>query len=236
MNARAASIGVMALFAALIAPLHTNSARADVVYGNLGNAGTNNLGGVVNDFGNNPPITDFSQRLAQGFTTGTSSNFLTLQSVTLGLFAATPPAPEISMTVGIHANVGGKPAASASFTSSAVSIGDTGKYTFAFPNEILSPSTSYWIVPVTPSTGSWVENATSTTPIGRNGSGYSYLGTLRYGEFDEEDATLDWYSAANKSGMAVSITAVPEPSTYALGMAALSLCGIAAACRRRRGC
>jgi hypothetical protein len=234
MNARLAWFGAIALFAALVSPLG-NAARADVVYGNLGNTGGGNLGSTVNDFGNNPPITDFTQRFAQGFTTGTSPNFLTLQSVTLGLFAATPPASEISMTVGIHTNVGGKPAASASFTSSAVSIGDTGKYAFTFANSVLAPSTSYWIVPVTPSTGSWVENATSSQPIGRNGSGYNYLGTLRYGQFDEEDQAIDWYSAANKSGMSVSITAVPEPSTYAMAATALSLAGIAAARRRRAG-
>jgi hypothetical protein len=211
----------------------TGIATAEVVFGNLGNSGTSSLGSSVTDFGNNPPITNLTQRLAQGFTTGASSEYLTVQSITLGLFAATPPAPTIDMTVGIYANDGGKPASSASFTSSSVSIGDTGRYVFGFANAVLDPSTSYWIVPSTASTGSWVENFSSTAPSVRNGSGYAYLGTLRFGDLDEEGPPVAWYSAPTKQGLAVSITAVPEPSTYALAAIGAGLAGLVGWRRRK---
>ncbi len=211
----------------------TGIATAEVVFGNLGNSGTSSLGSSVTDFGNNPPITNLTQRLAQGFTTGASSEYLTVQSITLGLFAATPPASTIDMTVGIYANDGGKPASSASFTSSSVSIGDTGRYVFGFTNTVLDPSTPYWIIPSTASTGSWVENFSSTAPTARNGSGYGYLEALRFGDFDEEGPPVAWYSAPTKQGLAVSITAVPEPSTYAMAAIGAGVAGLLGWRRRK---
>ncbi len=234
MTSRVPRIGAIALVAALAVPLGATTVHAEVVFGNLGATGTGNLGGVVTDFGNNPPNTDATQRLAVGFTTGASVNFLTLQSVTLGLFGATPPS-SVNISVGIYADDSGKPASTPLFTSGALAIGDTAKYTFSFGASQLSASTTYWIVPEPETIGSWVNNFANTAPIARNDSGYAAAGALRYGIFDEEDPTLGWY-AAPTSGMSASVTAVPEPSTYALAATALGLCGIAAARRRRTGC
>jgi hypothetical protein len=225
MNARISWFGTAALIAALVSFGGGSPAHAEVVFGNLGSAGTGSLGGTNTDI---VPVAaaegDFSG-IAQGFTTGSSNEFLTLQSVVLGLFAeANVPA----RTVSLFSNNAGFPGTELA-VSSAVTVGTVGRYEFGFGNIPLAANTSYWIVPQ-PDV-SWHTNASVTAPAAQNSSGYSYLGTA-VKTFDSAGA---WQSAGLNS-YAVSINAVPEPSTYALAATALGLCGIAAARRRRAGC
>lgn len=235
MTTRSSSFAAAALLVVVAVGGFQSSLRADVVFGNLGDTGTGNLGAFVTDFGDDSPITDATQRLAVGFTTGTSTDFLTLESVTLGLFGATPPASPVSISVAIYGNDSGKPASTPLHTSDSQSVGGTAKYTFNFTGSPqLTASTAYWIVPEPVTTGSWANEAFSSTPSGRNGSGYSFDSALRYGILSGEDSTLGWYSAFS-SGMAVSVNAVPEPGTVGLAIAGLAACGFAFARRLMAG-
>jgi hypothetical protein len=185
----------------------------DVVYGNLGIGGTEDLSATNTDFGGGA-LTDSVARLAQGFTTGSSSQYLTVQSVTLGLFSNDTPS---TRTVSIFSDNEGVPGTSL-FTSNAQEVTSTGKYGFTFPSTILSPSTNYWIVPQGPA--SWYYNFDEDQPTQQNLSGWSYLGTKR-----EMTASLGTW--LNSTGpYSVTITAVPEPSTYALAAIGVAAGGL----------
>lgn len=174
--------------------------RADVVYGNLGPAGAGALSSTNTDFGVGDPN---EQGIAQGFTVGASSSLRTIESVTLGLFVD----PTAARTVSIYSDNAGVPG-SALFTSSPVTVGNTGKYTFTFSGATLSNNTSYWIVPEGPS--SWYFNTgPASAPTEQNSSGYSYLGTKVLNTSSQwVDADFAVYST--------SIVAVPEPHAIVL--------------------
>lgn len=209
------SLGVAATLAAVT--LCSLNARAEIVFGNLGATGTAALSDTTTDFG---PSAISTLALAQGFTTGTSN--LTIQSVTLGLFGASTP-NTVSRTVALYSNASNAPFESL-FTSSAVDVGEQNKYTFNFTGVVLSPNTSYWIVPQQGS--SWYLNLDESQPTGLNGSGYSYLGTRR-------QAISNPGIWANSSlPYSVTVEAVPEPSS--LVMAGLGVGGLALLERSRR--
>jgi hypothetical protein len=204
-----AAIASLAVLCATVA----NSAPSNVVYGNLGSSGTGSLSATNTDFGGGT-LTDPVASLAQGFTTGTSSQYLTLQGVTLGLFSDDTPA---TRTVSIYTDNAGVPGTSL-YTSSSQAVTSTGKYVFTFPNSALSPSTSYWIVPQGPA--SWYFNDLEDQPTAQNASGWSYLGTKRA-------LTADPTAWINSSGpYSVSVQAVPEPSTYALAGIGIAAAGL----------
>ena len=158
--------------------------------------------------------------LAQGFTTGISD--LTLQSVTLGLFAASSPAT-LPRTVALYSSVSNAPG-SLLFTSGTVNGGEQATYTFTSDATQLSPNTSYWIVPEQGS--SWYLNAAETQPVTQNGSGYSYLGTRKQVVSDPGTWTN------NALPYSVTVQAVPEPSTIV--MAGLGIVGVAVLDHKRR--
>ena len=132
--------------------------RSEVVFGNLGSDGSGGLGGTNTDV----TLTD---RLAVGFSTGSATN-RTLQSVTLGLFYDVSSTSSFSLS--IYDDNGSEPGSLVA-TSTAISIGNTGKYTFAFANDVLQASQTYWIVPEPDL--SWYTNAGFTNPTGQNSSG-----------------------------------------------------------------
>ena len=193
-------------------------ARATVVFGNLGASGTGSLSGTNTDFG---PADANERALAQGFTTGNSSQFLTVTSVSLGLFAQS--SGTVNRTVSIFSNSSGVPG-SAVFTSAATAVGDTGTYTFNFSNAVLSPNTSYWVVPEGPA--SWYLVSGIVAPTGQNSSGYTSIGTKL------QDPSLTW-GDADFPGYSVSVVAVPEPATLGM-LATAGLTGVSALVRRRR--
>lgn len=199
--------------------------RADVVFGNLGSSGTGALGGTNTDIS---PSGDVAG-LAQGFSTGAASaSTLTVQSITLGLFGATIPAPPVPASVGIYADISGVPASTALFTSSTLNIQETDRYTFAFSSAVLQPNTTYWVIPTAGI--SWHINTPGSTPTAQNGSTYSYAGTLEL----PTGVSPSWQEAGLQR-YSVSITAVPEPSTYALAAIGIGVAGLVRARRRKSG-
>jgi hypothetical protein len=218
MTSRSLFVRSLAVAATLAAVTFCSlNAQAEIVFGNLGATGTGGLSSTNTDFG---PSSLTTLALAQGFTTGTSN--LTLQSVTLGLFAASSPAT-LPRTVALYSSASNQPN-SLIATSSTVQVGEAGKYTFAFSIPDLSPSTSYWIVPEQGS--SWYLNAVEEQPVGLNASGYSYLGTKR--QTISNPGT--WVNSSLP--YSVSIEAVPEPSSIV--MASLGGLGLLAIERNRR--
>lgn len=192
-------------------------AEATVVFGNLGAAGTDAISGTNTDFG---PADSNEVSLAQGFTTGSSSQFLTVSSISLGLFAQS--SGTVNRTVSIFSDVSGAPGA-AVFTSAATPVGNTGTYVFNFSNATLNPSTSYWVVPEGPA--SWYLNNSNTAPAGLNSSAYVSTGTKL------QNTSAQWVNATFP-GYTVSVVAVPEPATVGL-LAAVGLAGGFALARRR---
>lgn len=193
-------------------------ARATVVFGNLGAAGTDAISGTNTDFG---PGDSNEISLAQGFTTGSSSQYLTVTSVTLGLFATSTGT--LDRTVSIFSDSSGVPG-SAVFTSAVTPVGNTGTYTFNFSNAVLSPNTSYWVVPEGPA--SWYLNNSNTAPGGLNSSGYVSIGTKLL------NTSTQWVNSTFP-GYTASVVAVPEPMTIGL-LAVAGLAGGITALRRRR--
>lgn len=215
LQAFAASLALAAVMA--LAPSRSN---ADVVFGNLGANGTNALSGVNNDI----TSTDL---VAVGFTTGTgASTPLKLQTITLGLFSET----EAPYTLSIYATgTDGNPSNTVVATSAATTVGATGKYTFAFSNPLLTASTTYWIKPL-PGL-SWYTPASGLTPVAYNGSGYTSPGP----GLVSFDSGSTWVSdeLVNNGRYSFSVSAVPEPSTYALTAIGLSIAGLVRARRRK---
>jgi hypothetical protein len=225
MNARLAMFGATALIAALVGYGSGSPVHAEVVFGNLGPNGTALLSDSGSDFG---PSAASLKVLAQGFTTGTDSAFLTMQSISLGAFYDNVTTQ--NFTVALYSNGGGNNPGSLIATSNATPVGAKGTYSFSFTPVTLAASTSYWVVPQFDADWFWYLNDDETQPIAQNSSGFGYLGTRR------SNGTIAGTWSNTSQPYTVSITAVPEPSTYALAATALGLCGIAAARRRRAGC
>jgi hypothetical protein len=198
----------------------TAVAKADVVFGNLGASGTAAIGSTNTDYG---PGDSAELSLAQGFSVGSSSTNLDVQSVKVGLFATS--SGSVPLTVAIYSDNSGVPG-SALFTSGTVNVGNTGVYTFPFSGVSLNTSTSYWIVPQGPA--SWYLNDDDTSPAGQNSSGYARTSTKR------NSPSVGWTTPSpNLSSYSVSINAVPEPSTLALAGLGMAACVVAARRRRR---
>ena len=201
-----------------------STSHAVIVFGNLGADGSGLLSDSGSDFG---PSAVSLKILAQGFTTGSDPDFLTIQSVSIGAFFDN--FATASRTLSIYSNSGGNPG-SVVATSGATTIGAKGLYTFSFSSLNLSASTSYWVVPQFNADWFWYLNDAVEQPVGLNSSGYSYLGTKR----SNNDITGTWnnvilpYSLTITAGSGAPI---PEPGTWA---AAALLVGGAAFARWRK--
>lgn len=205
--------------------LVVGTARAELVFGNLGADGSTALGTLNNDVG--PGL----GWVAQGFGTGTSSS-LQLQSVTLGLFAT--DSGTIPLTVSIFTGMVSGPNIvpdTSLYTSAVTNVGNTGKYTFTFSNALLQANTTYFVIPVG---GSWYFNTGSpAAPVGQNGSGYVSAGTWE--SFATNSTPVGPWEVAEYSRYSLSVTAtsaVPEPGTW---FAAALLVGgaVYVRCRKR---
>jgi hypothetical protein len=202
--------GLMAVLSAF-----ANSAHAGVVFGNLGASGTGLLTNTNTDVG--PSLNYF---LAQGFTA--ASPDLAVTSVTLGLFGD----GTIQTTVGIFADNFGSPAATPLFTSGSVDVSAKGKYEFSFSGASLTNGSTYWVIPL--ANVSWY--TAGPAPTVQNASGYTFVGTA------ENDGS--GWDTAGSNRYSVSVSAVPEPSTYALSAIGVIATGMMQWRRRaaRRAC
>jgi hypothetical protein len=199
--------GTFPVLAALaVAVVGQSSLVAEVVIGNLGSTGAGGLSATGTAIA-------FSERLAQGFGTG-SSTTRTLQSVSLGLFWN----DSFSATVNIllYSDVSNAPG-SVIATSAPVNVQAKSVYTFPFSSVPLSENANYWIVP--PDGLTWYLNAGESSPVAENGSGYSFLGTTR-----SLNSGATW-SSFSPTSYSVSVAAVPEPGMPGPLLVALAACG-----------
>ncbi len=200
-------VAFVAIFALTAASVAHGAPVTNVVFGNLGSSGTNGVGNFNSDIGPGPGF-----QLAQGFTA--SSPNLSVQSVSLWLFGEST-AGSVSIydaTAIIPAGGPGDPVA----TSASQTIGAKGLYQFSFSGLQLTNGTNYWIVP----NGNVSWYLAGGAPTAQNASGYAFAGSL-------EKTDGGFWQTAGTNQMSVSISAVPEPSTYALSAIGLTVAGFA---------
>jgi len=224
-----------AFLATLAAP-----ANALEIFGNpsLTHAGMELPGGA------GTPQAPFYDWLAQGFTMGSTS--YDLASVQIGLFF--PGAGSYgSISVGLYTDSGGSPNTAgspiATFTSPTFST-DPEVYQFNYtgPTLSLAANSTYWLVVKNNGTGdlfSWYyakdevndppTPPAQIAPTAQNGSGVTYAGTKGY-----DTLAPGWFNFSSpQEGLRYSVNVVPEPSTYALGLAGTLVLGTIARRRNR---
>lgn len=142
----------------------------------------------------------------------------------------------------------------ASFSSTPVegfTYNQQTKYTFnVTAAQALAANTAYWVVvsaqrydsPVFNPSFNWgfAEGSvdppidpSADKPVGKNGSGYSYLGT--FGQQTSGGTWVNYNVSGNMaSGVRIGVIVVPEPSTYALGIAGTLVMGSVARRKSRK--
>ena len=157
-----------------------DTAHAVPVFGNMGSSTEDAL-----DLGANFNIGasgSANNMLAQGFTTGTSADYLQISSVILGFGA---PALNPSPLVQLMTASGTNPSGSVVGTFAGSTLTTTDKYQYNLPSPVtLSPSTNYFVVVSDVNAGSganfnWYWQDGDEVPSGLNGSGYSFFETRR---------------------------------------------------------
>jgi hypothetical protein len=216
MKSLLSSFAVVAISTALTI---ASVAEAGVVFGNLGATGSNAIAGTNTDYG---PDDASERQIAQGFTVGVAATSLQVQSISLGLFFDN--VATASRTVSIYSTSGTTPG-SPLFTSSAVTIGSNGVYTFPFSGATLTAGNTYWVIPSGPA--SWYFNQANTLPAEQNSSGYTYYDTF------VQNPSSQWVDPTFASSYSVSIQAVPEPPAVVLS--GIGIASAFYAMRRRRG-
>jgi hypothetical protein len=164
---------------------------------------------------------------AFGFTTGTSTDFLTFQSVTASLLKSgdgTQATPVVRLFTNVSSNPG----------TSLTTLAGTGPVTSSTPalfsftgSQLLSPSTTYWLVFSSANSGEQFSINLQTQPAEQNSSGWATFG----GRASADSGTTFGNSSAMNDA-SVSVQAVPEPGTVGLAIAGLAACGLAFARRR----
>jgi hypothetical protein len=204
---------------------------SDVVFGNLGVSGTNALGGLSTNLIESGPS---GTRIAMSFVTGSAGPWQ-LGGLRLGIGSPTSrPVPFALITEDDAGNPLMSAIAAFYYRPGDGNYTTTGSYDFtpAFDAE-LQPSTTYWLFvgddSTDPSSFGWYDNAAAESPTAQNDSGWSFGATK---VSLDGGSTWDGYSAGNS--VAFSITAVPEPSTWAMGLAGIACAGWGAFRRRKR--
>jgi len=191
------------------------------LFGNLGTVNASTTSNTVGYLSGSQQ----NQFNSQGFTVGSTA--YALSRIDLGLGSTGIPSPVVS----IYSDSASNPGTSlATFTTtSTVDSKQVYSFTGSFT---LSANTSYWIVLSQTNSAStqesyeWYSNDAFTNPSASNGSGFTYLGTS-----EKNNVGGSWSATLGSLSINVAGTAVPEPSTYALGLIAT---GVLAAMARRR--
>jgi hypothetical protein len=165
---------------------------------------------------------------AEGFITGTNSGGYVLNSVQLQMTTASATPSNFSVLLYDFNASDQRPENSLSVLSGSSNPANPGVYAYAASTITLSPDTLYYIVlaaatPISSGSYNWsVANPTSP--------GFQFSGgwTFYYLYFNSIDNGLNWnYGRSEFPQMAITATAVPEPSVETLlGLGGLLLLGI----------
>jgi hypothetical protein len=223
----------IASLAVLCATVANSAPPTDVVFGNLGASGTNSLdSGSIAQVGSTIAAAPGNQ-FATAFVTGTDANFLTLTAINLGL----GDVPVYSSAkVSLVADNEGSPTGTVLGTQT-LGLGPNGMFSFNVGILPLSANTKYWVkvedpTASDPSYFSWLRNLGDVSPSGQNSSGYSFPAD---GAMRSLTGGSSWSAYGSGSTLALSITAVPEPSTYALAGIGVVAAGLMRWRRRNAG-
>lgn len=193
-------------------------------FGNLGPAGSNAYDNTSNYLVGSSGTSNV--QIAFGFTPASPDRLLQTAQFWFGAPTGSPTA-----SVTVVADTAGSPSNTVVATFSGVSsITAENKYTFS-TNTWLTAGTPYWLVvsQTAPSAAfSWFANSAGDLPTAQNGSGWTSGGVKRS---QNGGTTWSTYNLANPA--AFSITAVPEPSAYAMTLAGVACCGYSFWLRRR---
>ena len=196
----------------------------NVVFGNLGSTASDPLDlNGNNSFGTSVPTAQLLT--AQPFTTPSGTSSLELVSVIAGLGASSVTAVDMA----IYTSVSGTPG-TAVITSIPLNVSGTQSYTFTFPSlYTLSPSTTYFVVASALGTARWFTQ--EVNPDTQNLSGYTQASLVASQRFNGTS-----WATASSNAYAVSIQAVPEPSTIVPACVGIvgGLAFMGRSCRRRR--
>ncbi len=203
----------------------SNAALADVVFGNLGASGTGAIDTGDTAIVGSSVSGSSGNSFAVAFRTGTNSSFLKLQSVTLGL---SDVAPFSTALLAVVENNAGLPTGTQK-ASASLQVGSTGRYSFGLGNVAVSPNTTYWVTVTAqnatdPNQFNWLRAAAGDPFSGLNNSGY-VVPSATYVRRSQDGGA--WNNFTNGQTLSMSITAVPEPSTYALAAIGFGVAGFA---------
>lgn len=152
-----------------------------------------------------------SNYFATGFTTGTNANFLSLQSVNLSL-ATSGTAPTATPVVQLFSGSGSPTTLVGSFSSQSVTVTNPNSFAFNYLGSAsLLPSTTYWVVMSATASEAFGWYLTNGSPTQQNASGYAFITGK-----SSADSGGSWSDNPLAGFGAVSITAVPEPSSIIL--------------------
>jgi hypothetical protein len=207
-NTRIFAILGLAMAGIMLAP---QSARAEIVFGNLGPNGTDPLGPSAF-------IVTPANQLAQAFTTPVSGGLLELESITLSLnvgFGTSQAGIRI-----LTDNAGTPTGSILADLTTMVASPTTSLYTFTLNSPLtLANNTTYWVAAYDPDMGvpfNWIFNDAISAPTGQNGSGYTYPSG---GTMWSSDSGITWADRTinQHAGFYVTAKGVPEPGTWAAG-------------------
>lgn len=152
-----------------------------------------------------------SNYFTTGFITGTDANFLSLQSVNLSL-ATSGTAASVSPVVQLFSGTGSPTTLLGSFSSQTVAVTIPTSFAFNYLGSAsLLPSTNYWVVLSASAGQAFGWYTTDENPSAQNSSGYAFTSGKR-----STNAGSSWVNSSAAASGAVSITAVPEPSSIVL--------------------